>query len=197
MVWPRQRLRMVGSNWCAASLASTKRTSPGGSSSVLSSALAVTWFICSAVNQHRLAAPAGRGALWKTPPHRAWLPRGFRGWVCAFVVDFGLGFFRQGQPSSIICTSGISTHRSAWVRTSMAWQLAHWPHAPCGWVHRTARRAPAPGPGRTPHARGALQQPRVATLREQGGALRRNPRRQCGESLEGRLLTRRLLAWAP
>jgi len=41
MVWPRQRLRMVGSNWCAASLASTKRTSPGGSSSVLSRALAV------------------------------------------------------------------------------------------------------------------------------------------------------------
>jgi hypothetical protein len=48
MAWPRQRLRMVGSNWWAASVANTKRVSPGGSSSVLSSALAVTAFICSA-----------------------------------------------------------------------------------------------------------------------------------------------------
>ena len=48
MVWVWQRLRMVGSSWWAASLASTKRHSPGGSSRVLRMVLAVTWFMRSA-----------------------------------------------------------------------------------------------------------------------------------------------------
>ena len=39
-------------------------------------------------------------------------------------------FSSSGQSRARLRVSGSSTHRSAWVRTSIAWQLAHWPQAP-------------------------------------------------------------------
>ena len=46
--WLWQRLRMVGNNWWAASVARMKRTAPTGSSSVLSKVLAASMFMRSA-----------------------------------------------------------------------------------------------------------------------------------------------------
>ena len=132
MLWPRQRLRMVGSNWCAASLASTNFTSPGGSSSVLSSALAVMLFMRSA-GKTSTALPRPR-ALVRCENSTASRIASTRISLLAlrFLSSMSLwAFSLSGQPSSSITVSGISTHRSAWVRTSIAWQLPQTPQAPC------------------------------------------------------------------
>jgi hypothetical protein len=50
-------------------------------------------------------------------------------------------FSGSGQPNASAVVSGISTQRSAWVCTPMAWQLGQWPQAPCspGDSHSHAR----------------------------------------------------------
>ena len=131
MVWVRQRLRMVGSNWWADSVARTNFTSPGGSSSVFSKALAVMPFMSSA-GKIKTALPRPRAlVLWvNSTASRIASTRisllGFR-----FLSSISLwAFSLRGQPSSSILVSGIKTHKSAWVRTSIAWQLPHVPQAP-------------------------------------------------------------------
>ncbi len=133
MVWPRQRLRMVGSSWCAASVARMNFTAPGGSSSVLSRVLAVTLFMRSAGNTSTtLVVPRERVNWVKDTASRA---------ASTLISLLGLRFLpsssswvssSSGQPSASDRVSGISMQRSAWVCTSTAWQLPQWPQAPCG-----------------------------------------------------------------
>ena len=133
MLWPRQRLRMVGSSWWAALVAKTNLTAPGGSSSVLSSVLAVIPFIRSAGNTSTtLVLPRDRVNWVNDTTSRA---------ASTFISLLGLRFLSsssfcvfssRGQPKLIASVSGTSSARSAWVFTSTAWQLAHTPQAP--WV---------------------------------------------------------------
>ena len=132
MVCPRQRLRMVGSNWCEASVAKTNLTSPGGSSRVLSRALAVTWFMRSA-GKTSTALPRPRALVRcenSTASRMASTRISLEG-LRLFLSISSWAFSLKGQPNSSITVSGISTHRSAWVRTAMAWQLPQTPQAPC------------------------------------------------------------------
>ena len=142
MVWPRQRLRMVGKSWCAASLASTKRTSPGGSSSVFSSALAVMVFICSA-GYTSTALPRPRALVrWANSTASRMASTRISRLGLRFLSSISAwAFSGRGQPRASSSVSGMSTHRSAWVCTSMAWQLAQWPQAPWALVdsHSQAR----------------------------------------------------------
>ncbi len=71
-------------------------------------------------------------------------------------------FSGSGQPSASICTSGMSTHRSAWVRTSMAWQLPQWPQAPCS-CRPPPPQARAPLGGEHPRERGGVSHSQART----------------------------------
>ena len=116
MVCPRQRLRMVGNNWCAASVASMNLTAPGGSSSVLSNVLAVMPFMRSAgKTSTTLVVPRERVNCVKETASRA---------ASTLISLLGLRFLASrsswvfsssGQPNSSESVSGISMHRSAWV----------------------------------------------------------------------------------
>ena len=124
MVWPMQRLRMVGSSWCAASVAKMNLTAPGGSSRVLSSVLAVMMFMRSAGNTTTtLVVPRERVTWVKVTACRA---------ASTLISLLGLRFLASssswvfsssGQPNAMDKASGISTHKSAWVCTATEWQL--------------------------------------------------------------------------
>ena len=145
--WVWQRLRMVGSRLCAAPVASTKRKSPCGSSSVLSKVLADSTFRRSAgYTSTTLVLPRERVICAKPTTWRAASTR---------IHLLGLRFFSSrsfwvdsssGQSSSKLRVSGISAHRSGWVRTSTPWQLSQRPQAPCGvgWSHSQARASARP-----------------------------------------------------
>ena len=126
MACPRQRLRMVGKSWCAASLARTNLTSPGGSSSVLSSALAVTLFMRSA-GKISTALPRPRALVrWVNSTASRMASTRISLLGLRFLSSMSVwAFSLNGQPSASMTVSGINTHRSACVRTSMAWQLPH------------------------------------------------------------------------
>ena len=56
-------------------------------------------------------------------------------------------FSLKDQPCASRSVSGISTHRSAWVCTLMAWQLVQWPQpkpSGCGCSHNQARASAMP-----------------------------------------------------
>ena len=129
-VW--QRLRIVGSNWCAASVAKTNFSLPLGSSSVLSRALAVMLFMRSA-GYTSTASPRPRplvscanSIISRMASTRISL-LGLR-----FLSSMSFcAFSASGQPSSNIRVSGISTATSGWARLASMRQLGHWPQA--GW----------------------------------------------------------------
>ena len=133
---------MVGSSKCAASLASTNRRSPLGSSRVLSRALAVMWFMRSAGNTST-ALPRPRALVrWENSTASRIASTRISLLGLRFLSSMSLwAFSLSGQPKASIWVSGMSTNRSAWVRTSMAWQLPHWPQAPwaLGVSHNQAR----------------------------------------------------------
>ena len=133
MVCARQRLRMVGSSRWAASVASTKRMSPAGSSSVLSSALAVMAFMRSA-GYTSTALPRPRALVrWANSMASRMASTRISLLGLRFLSSMSdCAFSGSGQSRASMSVSGISAARSGCVCTSMPWQLAHWPQAPCG-----------------------------------------------------------------
>ena len=132
-VWTMQRLRTVGNKRCAAWVANTKRVSPGGSSRVLSKALAVTRFMSSA-GKTITTLPRLRALVrWQNSTvSRTASTRISRLGLRAFSSTSCWAFSPKGQPRSSKWVSGISTRKSAWVRTAMLWQLGQVPQAPSG-----------------------------------------------------------------
>ena len=119
-----QRLRMVGSSWCGRSLASTKRASPGGSSSVFSKALAVTGSCArpdGPAPPCRARAPLVRA---RTRSRRASPRRGSPCWACASCRRCPPAPSRCQRPAQRSrSVSGISTSRSGCERACDRWQL--------------------------------------------------------------------------
>ena len=130
---------MVGRSWCAASVASTKRKLPCGSSNVLSRALAEAMFKFSAGNT-RMAFPRPRplvSSAKATAERTSSMRISLDGLRFLSSISF-CAFSGNGQPSESIRVSGMSTTKSVWLRARICWQLAHTPHAPCPLATRSS-----------------------------------------------------------
>ncbi len=115
---------------------------PAGSSSVLSKALAVIAFMRSAGNTSTTLPRPQALVRWENSiASRIASTRISRLGLRFLSSSSACAFSPSGQCRCCITVSGIRTHRSAWVRTSTAWQLSQRLQAPCapGSAHNQAR----------------------------------------------------------
>jgi hypothetical protein len=117
------------------------------------------------------APPCRAHARWcagQTRRRRAWPRRGSRGWACASCRRSRPGLSPTGAspaPASGLGHQHAQVGMGAHVDGVATGALAA--SALRAWVHRTARRAPAPAPAYWPRPGGPLQQPGVAALCQQ------------------------------
>ncbi len=180
MVWAKQRLRMVGSNWCAASVGQNKTHVPRWLFQRFEQGIGRDGVhLLGRVDQHRLAAPTATGALGEFHGITHGIHANFFAGLAFFIVDLGLGLLtqrpatlqhvdlghqhtqiRMGMHINAVAAGAVAA--SALLRGLLAQPRTHHGHAQL----------------KLPHARRALQQPRMPALGQQGLALLRKPRGQ-------------------